>query len=152
MPLTLQWFISFTVLKHSWINFSVQKGCILSSMASLLGQKDLSVGEGRGSEGEQHPTKTLCSTSLNTSNPTLFLPHSQLVGFPTQSNDFIQSRFIFSCWKLSIHAASLALRRHHFSKPLFWISVSHHCRRLELSKFSCCCGDCNRSLCWPSSS
>lgn len=116
MPLTLQWFISFTVLKHSWIHFSVQKGCILSRMASLLGQKDLSVGEGRGSDGEKHPTKTLCLTWLNTSHTTLFSPHSQLVGFPTQSNNFILSWFIFSCRKLSIHAASLALQRHRFSR------------------------------------
>lgn len=85
-------------------------------MASLLGQKDLSVGEGRGSEGEKQPTKTLCLTLLNTSHTTLFLPHSQLVGFPTQSTKFIQSWFIFSCRKLSIRAASSALQRHRFSK------------------------------------
>lgn len=37
----LQWIFSSIISKHSWIHFSVQKGCIVPSMASLRGQKGL---------------------------------------------------------------------------------------------------------------
>ena len=109
-------------------------------MASLLGQKDLSVGEGRGSEGEKHPTKTLCLTLLNTSNTTLFyLTHSLLVGFNTRSNNFIQSRFIFSCRNFEFHAASLALQFRFIKANLLYLCLQS---LQKVRTFTFCCGYC----------
>lgn len=146
----LHWFISFTILKLSWIHFSVQKGCIVSSMASLRGQKGLVWGRAEAVRGEKHPMKTLCLTSLNTSNTTLsFQPSISRV--PRTKHRFRTGRFIFrenpalcrqeALWKSneehSSHAELLASEQHWLTKLLFRVSVcvSDDCKTLDLPHF-----------------
>lgn len=90
--------------------YSIQYG-LITRAEGLVG------GGGKRQRGGEAPhkdivlniTKYLKHHIVFTSLSSSWLPH-------TKSNDFIQCRFIFSCRKLSIQAASLALQHHRFSK------------------------------------
>lgn len=86
-PRATQWVVikyaTYASLIHFLHNFEAQlnafffsvRGCIVSSMASLQGQKGLVWGRAEAvMGGEKRPMKTLCLTSPNTSNTALSFP------------------------------------------------------------------------------
>lgn len=99
--------------------YSIQHGLITRA-------EGIVVGGGQRQWGGEAPHKDIVLNITKYLKCHIVLPRPQLVGFPTQSPVFIRRGFIFSCGKKAVHAASLALEWHCFSKaPLHCLCVSN---------------------------
>lgn len=106
--------------------YSIQHGLITRA-------EGLVVGGGQRQWGGEAPHKDIVLNITKYLKCHIVLPRPQLVGFPTQSTVFIQNGFIFSCGKISVHAVSLALERHCFSKaPLHCLCVANEGWRFSI--------------------